>query len=124
MAGHVIGYLPSNVAERIIACVHVGAEWWRVRRKEYRLHSVQYIRMHKIRCTLPRLQLGTVPSHARLAFKNQSLAQSSSKNMDALIGTPRFLQLTQCSARVHDAVRGGQMVKVGGTNVRRDVAAW
>ena len=30
----------------------------------------------------------------------------------------------QCSARVHDAVRGGQMVEVGGTTVKRDVAAW
>ena len=74
MAGHVISELTSNVAERIIARVDVGAKWWRTRREEYRFHSVQYIRMHKMRCTLPRLQFGTVPSYACLTFKNQSLA--------------------------------------------------
>ena len=74
MAGHVISELTSNVAERIIAGVDVGAEWRRARREEDRFHSVQYIHMHKMRCTLPHLQLGTIPSHACLTFKNQSLA--------------------------------------------------
>ena len=74
MACHVIGYLTSNVAERIIARVDIGAEWWCARREEYRLHSFQYIRMHNRRCTLPRLQLGTVPSYACFTFKNESVA--------------------------------------------------
>ena len=122
MAYHVIGYLTSNVAERIIARVDIGAEWWCARRKEYRLHSVQYVRMHKRRCTLPRLQLGTVPSHACLALKNQALAHGRGKCGKVLTGTPSFLQLAKCSARMHDAVRDGQMIKVCGTAIKRDVA--
>ena len=122
MAYHVIGYLTSNVAEGIVARVDVRAEWWRARREEYRLHSVQYVRMYKRSCTLPRLQLGTVPSHACLALKNQALAHGRGKCGIVLTGTPSFLQLTQCSARVHDTVRGGQMIKVVGTAVRRDAA--
>ena len=122
MACHVIGYLASNVAERIISRVDVGAEWWCARREEYRLQSAQYVRMHNRRCTLPCLQLGTVPSHACLALKNQALAHGRGKCGIVLTGTPSFLQLTQCSAWVHNAVRGGQMIKVGGTTVWGDAA--
>ena len=122
MACHVIGYLTSNVAERIIARVDIGAEWWCACREEHRLHSAQYVRMDNRKCTLPRLQLGTVPSHACFALKNQALAHGRGKCGIVLTGAPSFLQLTQCSARVHDTVRGGQMIKVGGTAVRRDAA--